>query len=563
MNSIYSSRARRTCTPLPVFLLLLITLTEIIATFTPETLPEEHVREFTCGKLYYRTLHLDCKSDALYVGAMDKVFRLNLSNISDSNCDKDSLNMVSNDPNACIIKGKSVEFDCRNHIEVIQPIGDGNRLYICGTNAYSPKDWMIYTNLTHVSLNEYVPEIGIGKCPYDPTDNSTAIWVKNGNPDDIPALYSGLNADFQKSDALISRTDLYNPITRRKVYSFKRTVSDYNSLNKPNFVGSFEIGLYVFFNFREVTDENSNSDVKVHSRVARVCKSDKGGNLIMKEKLVTYRKARLNCSIPGESPFYFNEIQSIYKVPGDDSRFYGTFTTPNNGMMGSAICSFHINDILEAFGCEFKKRRLNYSPYFTSLSNKVLKPSRREQCNRDTKTISINHLFVIKDHPLMESVISQENEKPVFYNRDVMLTKLVIDELPVDLGEKYLNCTVYYSGSNNGRVHKVVQWIDENRKSHSNLLDVFDVTSGEPIQAIEISKKHKALYIASDHDIKQIDLVMCLRRYDSCLRCVRDPYCGWDKDTNTCKSYISGFLQDVLNRIGTICDRVLKCADLT
>ena len=162
----------------------------------------------------------------------------------------------------------------------------------------------------------------------------------------------------------------------------------------------------------------------------------------------------------------------------------------------------------------------------------------------------------------MESVISQENEKPVFYNRDVMLTKLVIDELPVDLGEKYLNCTVYYSGSNNGRVHKVVQWIDENRKSHSNLLDVFDVTSGELIQAIEISKKHKALYIASDHDIKQIDLVMCLRRYDSCLRCVRDPYCGWDKDTNTCKSYISEFLQDVLNRIGTICDSSVKMRGL-
>lgn len=91
-----------------------------------------------------------------------------------------------------------------------------------------------------------------------------------------------------------------------------------------------------------------------------------------------------------------------------------------------------------------------------------------------------------------------------------------------------------------GRVHKVVQWVDSNGESQSILLDVFDVTPGEPIQAMEISKEHKALYVASDHRIKQIDLVMCTRRYDNCLRCVHDPYCGWDKDTNTCKPYEPG-----------------------
>jgi hypothetical protein len=30
----------------------------------------DHVREFTCGKLFYRTFHLDEERDALYVGAM-------------------------------------------------------------------------------------------------------------------------------------------------------------------------------------------------------------------------------------------------------------------------------------------------------------------------------------------------------------------------------------------------------------------------------------------------------------------------------------------------------------
>lgn len=40
-------------------------------------------------------------------------------------------------------------FDCRNHIRVIQPMGDGSRLYLCGTNAHSPKDWVVYVSIIY------------------------------------------------------------------------------------------------------------------------------------------------------------------------------------------------------------------------------------------------------------------------------------------------------------------------------------------------------------------------------------------------------------------------------
>lgn len=30
--------------------------------------------------------------------------------------------------------------------------------------------------------------LGIGKCPYDPADNSTAVYVEKGNPFGLPAL---------------------------------------------------------------------------------------------------------------------------------------------------------------------------------------------------------------------------------------------------------------------------------------------------------------------------------------------------------------------------------------
>lgn len=88
---------------------------------------------------------------------------------------------------------------------------NGNRLYICGTNAHNPKDYVIYvcfkkyiksknftnffmfqSNLTHLPRSEYVLGIGsaIAKCPYDPLDNSTAVYVEHGNPGGLPGLVS-------------------------------------------------------------------------------------------------------------------------------------------------------------------------------------------------------------------------------------------------------------------------------------------------------------------------------------------------------------------------------------
>lgn len=42
-------------------------------------------------------------------------------------------------------------FDCRNHIRVIQSMGDGSRLYVCGTNAHNPKDWVINVSIWNES----------------------------------------------------------------------------------------------------------------------------------------------------------------------------------------------------------------------------------------------------------------------------------------------------------------------------------------------------------------------------------------------------------------------------
>ena len=89
-------------------------------------------------------------------------------------------------------------------------------------------------------------------------------------------------------------------------------------------------------------------------RVARVCKRDTGGKNILAQNWATYLKVRLNCSIPGEFPFFFNEIQDVYKASYDDSTFHAVFATSQNGLSGSAICSFKLQDIEDAFSGKFK-----------------------------------------------------------------------------------------------------------------------------------------------------------------------------------------------------------------
>ncbi|KAG1688937.1 Semaphorin-2A [Nymphon striatum] len=520
----------------------------------------KNVRDLSCGKMYYKTFYIDPNKDVLYVGAMDKVYRLNLYNINASRCDVDSLTLTASDVPKCVSKGKSEHYDCKNHIRVIQPIGDGTRLYVCGTNAHNPMDWVIYSNLSHLGRHDYFPGVGngIAKCPFDPDDNSTAVWVEKGNPDNLPGLYSGSVAEFTKADTVIFRTDLYNQTTGQRRHRFKRTIKyDSKWLDKPNFVGSYEIGDYVYFFFRETAVEFINCGKNIYSRVARVCKRDTGGSTILSKNWVTFLKARLNCSIPGEFPFYFNEIQSVYKMPNNDDKFYAAFTTSMNGLMGSAICTFSISEMIEAFNAKFKEQATSSSAWLPVLSSKVPEP-RPGQCVNNTQTLPDSVLNFIRTHPLMDSAVRHDNEKPVYYKRDFIFTHIVVDRLKVNYPGIVKEYTIFYAGSKDGQVHKVVEWNDHNEQAHSQLLDVFDVTAPDPISAMEISSKHKSLYVASHERVRQIPLDMCKGRYNNCLRCIRDPYCGWDKNLGECRPFIRGSLQDVTNSTPGICDNCVK-----
>ena len=86
---------------IPKILLLFFVL--IVTMVKGEDKAEE---EFTCGRLFYRTLHLDEANDVLYVGAMDRLMRINAGNVSATDCERDTMHFppeVSTSPSHCFL----------------------------------------------------------------------------------------------------------------------------------------------------------------------------------------------------------------------------------------------------------------------------------------------------------------------------------------------------------------------------------------------------------------------------------------------------------------------------
>lgn len=63
--------------------------------------------------------------------------------------------------------------------------------------------------------------------------------------------------------------------------------------------------------------------------VLAASQSDVGGQFLLEDNWTTYRKARLNCSLSGDYPFYFDELQSTHYDP-QRALIYAVFTTPRS-----------------------------------------------------------------------------------------------------------------------------------------------------------------------------------------------------------------------------------------
>ncbi|XP_035663594.1 semaphorin-1A-like isoform X1 [Branchiostoma floridae] len=511
--------------------------------------------------LDYHELLLDEQRDLIYIGARGRIYSRRLSNLGQPTQQniQESLQWESleQDKDLCGFKGKDKEKECHNFIRVLLFAGQDS-LFVCGTNAADPKCAYVPRNLA-ITVEELRRRSAPGNsiCPFDPKQRATATFVGD-------ALFSAEFSDFTASLPLISRRPANLTSTVPRVLT---TVKDRDSkwFNEPEFVSVYAppnpptpLDEKVYFFFREVAVEHAIVGRAVYSRVAQVCKNDQGGTThYLGGFFTTFLKARIDCSIPGNVPFYFDEIQGTFVFDeGGREVIYGVFTTPENSVLGSAVCVYSISDIRQLFSMGQFKRKMADSLAWTRVMQSEVpdpRPGKCLRCNSTCDQYEDTYKFA-RSTPLMDPSLRQLPEQegqPLLSKLGVRFTQLVVHRTRTSNGI----FNVLFIGTDNGTLYKSVEQVVSNPSGPRSAqlvqqINVFPATQ-EKITTLKLSKEKKAIYIGSNSGVRMLPLHNC-GAYTSCVACVsaRDPYCGWSRSQARCTAVDmdsdQSLLQDVL-----------------
>ncbi|XP_009867041.1 PREDICTED: semaphorin-6A [Apaloderma vittatum] len=455
------------------------------------------------------------------------------------------------DVDTCRMKGKHKD-ECHNFIKVLLKRNE-DTLFICGTNAFNPS-CKNYKMDTLESLGDELS--GMARCPYDAKHANVALFAEG-------KLYSATVTDFLAIDAVIYRSLGDSPTLRTVKHDSKW-------LKEPYFVQAVDYGNYIYFFFREIAVEYNSMGKVVFPRVAQVCKNDMGGSQrVLEKQWTSFLKARLNCSVPGDSHFYFNILQAVTDVIHFNGRdvVLATFSTPYNSIPGSAVCAYDMLDIANVFTGRFKEQKSPDSTWTPVPDERVPKP-RPGCCAGSTsleKYVTSNEfpddtLNFIKTHPLMDEAVPSIVNRPWFLRTMVRyrLTKIAVDSA----AGPYQNYTVVFLGSEKGIILKFLA-----RTGNSGFLNdslfleemnvynpekcSYDGVEDKRIVGMQLDKPSSALYVAFSTCVIKVPLGRC-ERHGKCKKaCIasRDPYCGWVKESGACTQLVLGsklaFEQDI------------------
>uniref|UniRef100_A0A7N6FHZ3 Sema domain-containing protein n=1 Tax=Anabas testudineus TaxID=64144 RepID=A0A7N6FHZ3_ANATE len=488
----------------------------------------------------------------LYIAARDHIYTVDTDTAnSDEIFFSKKLTWKSRqaDVDTCRMKGKHKD-ECHNFIKVLLQQND-DTLFVCGTNAFNPS-CRTYKTDTLEALGEEIS--GMARCPYDAKHANVALFADG-------KLYSATVTDFLAIDAVIYRSLGDSPTLRTVKHDSKW-------LKEPYFVQAVDYGDFIYFFFREIAMEYNTMGKVVFPRVARVCKNDRGGSpRVLEKQWTSFLKSRLNCSIPGDSHFYFNILQAVTDVIHISGRdvVMATFSTPYNSIPGSAVCAYDMAEVANAFTGRFKEQKSPDSTWTPFPEEKVPKP-RPGSCagTPSMERYKVSNEFpddtlnFIKMHPLMDEAVPSIANRPWFLKTMVRyrLTRIAVDN---EAGP-HKNNTVVFLGSEKGIILKFLAKMNNGFLNHSLFLEELNVYNPDKcnidgvedkrIIGMQIDSKSHALWVAFSSCVVKVPLSRC-ERHGRCKKsCIasRDPYCGWVSE-GACRQVVgnvkSAFEQDV------------------
>ncbi|XP_076847232.1 sema domain, immunoglobulin domain (Ig), transmembrane domain (TM) and short cytoplasmic domain, (semaphorin) 4Ba isoform X2 [Brachyhypopomus gauderio] len=465
----------------------------------------------------------------------------------------------------CSFKGKNLHTDCFNYIKILLRVNT-THLYVCGTYAFSPICAYISTanfSLVRTEAGEIVTEDGRSRCPFNPEYKSTAI-IADGE------LYAGTVSNFQGNEPIIYKSlgqgtalKMENSLNWLQDPAFVGSAYIQESLPKGNAVGDDD-KLYFFFS--EAGKEFDFFDNTIVSRIARVCKGDKGGERVLQKKWTTFLKAQLLCSLPDDG-FPFNIIQDMFVLtPSTEdwktTVFYGVFTSQwYKGASGSsAVCAFTMDQVEEVFNGRYREVNRVTQQWYTynhpppePRPGACITNAARAQGISSSLQMPDKVLNFVKDHFLMDGVIRGQ---PLLLKRSVRYTQIAVHHVQA-VHQAY---DVLFIGIDDGRLHKAI-----NAKGKMHIIEelvLFPKT--QPVQHLELDVERGLLFVSSYSGLVEIPVANC-SNYQSCGDCIlsRDPYCAWTGrqciDVRKAPPKIK-LVQDVEDANTALCDKTLVTA---
>ncbi|KAE8588836.1 hypothetical protein XENTR_v10022769 [Xenopus tropicalis] len=487
----------------------------------------------------YDQLVLSPDETTLYVGARDNILSLGIRTRPIRLLHQAPWPANDSSITSCVNKAKSNKTECFNFIRILAPV-NGSHLYTCGTYAFNPT--CTYIELDHFSMPKnpngtIITMDGRGQSPFDPQHNYTSITIDG-------ELYTGTMNNFRGNEPVIFR----NLGTKVSL----RTEGSHGWLNADAvFVGSFNPqgsspDSKVYFFFDETTREYDFFEKMTVARVARVCKNDVGGEKVLQKRWTTFLKAQLTCSLQNHFPFNILHHVALQNQPDpNNSIFFGVFRTQwqLGGRRSSAVCLYKLNDIEKVFNGAFKEQNKESSKWNRYMG--VVSDPRPGSCSGGK--FSDTDLNFMKEHFLMDEVVSPGAGRPVLVKQNVQYTRIALDSVQSVSG---LNYTVMFLGTDKGFLHKAVLM---GNGSESHIIEEIELlTPEEPVENILLAANEGVLYIGYSAGVLRVPLANCTV-YQSCFDCIlaRDPYCAWDGASQRCRSVRSeqdkgkSWLQDI------------------
>ncbi|KAJ8365287.1 hypothetical protein SKAU_G00141180 [Synaphobranchus kaupii] len=495
-------------------------------------------RRFSGGALNYSTLLLEEAAGVLYAGARGAVFALDAGDIAAPRQQPDreytdvtpergrfriEWEASAEQKRQCLNKGKDNQTQCYNHIRFLQRFNE-THLYVCGTHAFRPL--CAYIDAERFRISSAFEE-GREKCPYDPAKGYTGLLVDG-------EMYTASQYEFRSSPDI--RRNFPYPIVKTEEAPTRWLLeADFvgSTLVRESINSSIGDDDKIYFFFTEKSQESTPyfSQTKV-ARVARVCKSDWGGQRTLQRKWTSFLKARLVCSVP-DYDFHLNVLRSVFVVEGDSQQntvFYGVF------------------------GLEWKnvKASADSTQKWAEYTGKVPEPRPGSCITNQFRAKGLNSSFDLPDdvlnfvrrHPLVFQQVRPREQRPLLFKRSVDYTKIAVHRVAALDGRQY---DVLFVGTDEGWLHKAVQI-----GGQVHIIEELQLYEDpQPVDSMVISREQRSIYVGSPSGVLQLPLSAC-HRYASCFDCIfaRDPFCAWDGSECVEIASVrdrSSLTQDILN----------------